>query len=1611
MTNVSDTQDKNGEGVENPYIGPRTFIEEEGDRFFGREREARDLLSLVIANRLVLFYAQSGAGKSSLLNTRLIPQLRQERFVVLPTGRVSGGLPSGMNQIKNIFALNLMLSLDQSHGELGQFANLTLSDFLARLTTRDGRYFYYSDIFSKPASANPTAYTPPHVLIIDQFEEIITTHPNRWSDQADFFRQLDQVLLADPQLWVVLTLREDYVAALDPYAPLVPSRMQTRFYMQQLGYEAALEAVKKPAARFGRPFTEGVAEILVDNLRLINIPGSDTPQPGQFVEPVQLQVVCYQLWQNLQGQPFGEITEQDLQELGDIDVALAGLYEQAIQKTLQQFNQHYLASSAEAGTDTAASNSFGQYGPLSEINLRNWFDRELITETGTRGTVYQGPEETAGLPNQAVKLLADQYLVRAELRAGGTWYELVHDRFVEPILQANRAWWERQTPLLRAARTWQESEYDENKLYLGVQLQELLTSLGSRQPEPLVAEFLAECQAAEQARLEKELMQQRELAATQKLAEEQRQRAEEQTKAVQRLHLLLTGLVIVFMIAVAAAIWAWTQQAHAEASRAEAETARSTAVAAKATAETGQMIAEEQTRLTLSRQLAAQALNNLSFYDRALLLGVGANQTADTVEAKSVLLEALESYPKLTVFRHEHTNRVWSVAFSPDGHLLVSADEDGQIILWDIATRQPFSQLPTAANAVYSVAFSPNGKILAVGNADSTITFWDTATHQPFGQPLWGHKPGGVMYVTFSPNGQLLASASLDNTIILWDMATRQPIGPPLTGHTDWVWKVAFSPDGKTLASVGRDQRVILWDVATRQPLGSPLTGHKNTVASVAFSPDGRTLATGDGHGRIILWDVATHLPLGQPLTQHVNTVWGLVFKSDDPKILISSSEDGSIIIWDTVTHQPIDTLVGQSDFASSLALSPKDQTLASGTRDAKIILWDLSAFQRLSHSLPRPPQASEIWSVAFSPHPLDNSTDLTLAAGRRDGLVILWEQVNRQPISSTLKGHHAGINSVAFSQNGQILASASDDGTVILWDVAARQQLGQLTTGSGAIFGLAFSPDDKILASAGHDKIIRLWDVATQQLLGQLIGHIDIVQSVVFSPDGKTLASGSYDKTIRLWDVATQQLLGQLIGHINTKHTNWIGTLAFSPDGHTLASGGFDSRIILWDIATRRPIGDSLTEHKRFVHKVAFSPDGRILASASADKTIIVWDIATRQRLGQPLSGHTDRIRSIAFSPDGQTLASASVDGTIRLWDAGLEAWQKRACGIANRNLTLTEWKQYFGEAPYRRICPAWPIDASVVEVGLEKAVAGDIKGAVEQIQQILAPGTSSEVELEAQLQQLAAQSLVVKSSKLAQEADLKGAIEQFEQALALNPNLGFDPEVKAHQVAAQTLVGQARRTAEAGDIKGAIAQFEAALKLNPDLVLQPETEARQIAAQALVKAGQQSIQNGNNESALAQFNEALALDSTLKLAPETEIRAQALLEQGQKLANQGRIAQAVTAYQQAQKADPAFKISANAWEALCRLGSQQRYARQVIFACEKAVALAPEAGWAHDSRGMARALTEDYEGAIEDYRFVLNLLNENNLYQHDARHEVWVLLLEAGRSPFETSMRKIPR
>lgn len=237
----------------------------------------------------------------------------------------------------------------------------------------------------------------------------------------------------------------------------------------------------------------------------------------------------------------------------------------------------------------------------------------------------------------------------------------------------------------------------------------------------------------------------------------------------------------------------------------------------------------------------------------------------------------------------------------------------------------------------------------------------------------------------------------------------------------------------------------------------------------------------------------------------------------------------------------------------------------------------------------------------------------------------------------------HFIIYSIAFSPEGQLLASGGSDQTIKLWDVATGRELRTLTGHSDDVESVAFSPDGRTLASGSNDETIKLWDVVTGRELRTLTGHQGGVISISFSPDGQTIGSGSLDKTVKLWDTETGRVLHTLSGH-----KDLVECIAFGRNGRTLASGSFDKTIKVWDVGSGRELHEFLTSD--WVTSVAFSLDGSILGAATGH-TVQLWDLPNGRVL-RTLRGHTALVESVAFSPNRTTLASGGGDSNIKLWD-----------------------------------------------------------------------------------------------------------------------------------------------------------------------------------------------------------------------------------------------------------------------------------------------------------------------------------------------------------------------
>jgi WD40 repeat protein len=373
-------------------------------------------------------------------------------------------------------------------------------------------------------------------------------------------------------------------------------------------------------------------------------------------------------------------------------------------------------------------------------------------------------------------------------------------------------------------------------------------------------------------------------------------------------------------------------------------------------------------------------------------------------------------------------------------------------------------------------------------------------------------------------------------------------------------------------------------------------------------------------------------------LLGHADRVTGVAY-SPDGRTLATGSADGAVVLWEPTTGRMVRTLLGHSTGEiDALAFRPDGGRVVSAGGDGTARLWDTATGQAL---LTLRGHADRVTGVAYAPD------GRRIASCGQDGTVRLWDAATGRALR-TLRGHTSGVYSVAFSPDGATLATASSDHTVKLWDAATGRALHTLRGHSDVARCVAFSPDGRTVASASWDQTIKLWDAASAQEIRTLRGSTGPLTGVMFGPDGRTIASSAWDGAVRLWDAGTGQEVRTLRGHARSE----INAVAYSPDGRHLASVGWDRMVKLWDAATTDPEARTLRGHSDVVADLAFSPDGRTVASAGVDRSVRLWDAASGREVCV-LRGHTGAVLGVAFAPDGRMLASAGALGSVRLWDA----------------------------------------------------------------------------------------------------------------------------------------------------------------------------------------------------------------------------------------------------------------------------------------------------------------------------------------------------------------------
>ena len=575
------------------------------------------------------------------------------------------------------------------------------------------------------------------------------------------------------------------------------------------------------------------------------------------------------------------------------------------------------------------------------------------------------------------------------------------------------------------------------------------------------------------------------------------------------------------------------------------------------------------------------------------------------------------------------------VVLSPDCQTFAdihnSVDEN-EIELWDLQTGEIDTTFDNRSVKVNSVAYQHDGKRLVSGDSDGVIRLWniDTGKNRVI-QSL--NKP--VRSVVFSPEGTTIISVCKDDARS-WDAADGK-IKAELE-NTHGIYRINFSPDSKLI--IGETQKEIrIWDAESgniKIELKFP-----RLVKLFALSPDRKTIASAEKNDTSVrLLDVHTgELKKTFTSADVTKRVESIAFSPDGKTIAVASYNE--IKLWDVASGIHKTSLRGLG-FIYHIEFSPDGNTLATykyqSRNEAGIHLWNI------------------------------NETDLQNSAVR-----------------CIIKGHKLDVNSIAYSPDGQSIASGHKHKNIRLWDTST----GKIKTVFKGhpiplwLQSIAFSPDGKTLASLSTMHLDRptiyLWDVGTGQYMttlgthGKSLGKSNAYHpsGIAFSPNGKTLVSGSLDGMIRFWNVHAasshslfdrfwSRLFGYGRGAIK-KHQDYVLSVSFSPDGETLATGSSDKTVRLWNAHSRKQIAILTKEGSGRINCVAFSPDGHILASIDSRGKTYIWDSITKKHIATLVKDPPviSEIYSIAFSPDGQTLicgGTARIDerykAVVFLWD-----------------------------------------------------------------------------------------------------------------------------------------------------------------------------------------------------------------------------------------------------------------------------------------------------------------------------------------------------------------------
>jgi len=1111
----------------NPYRGLESFEPEHADLFFGRGHLIQQLQTFVGEHSLTVVLGASGTGKSSLVKAGLIPCLQDSghsKWEILPVVRPGESplqsLTSSVQSLLKRHALPLdQLNAKSPPASEGEGRSPSLRDALQRSSHQ----------LAAIAALWKRLY--PNVrllLVIDQFEELITLCRDK-EERQQFLSLLEGAIASAPSnLRLILTLRSDF-EPLFLSSILQSNWMQSRFIVPPMTQDELRQAIEGPAVERVIYFEP---HDLVDRIinEVVQMPGA-LPLLSFTLSELYLKYLERR-------SDNRALTAEDYEALGGVVGSLT-------QRADQEYHQLLADDPAYASTIRHVMLRMITISG-GEAARRRVLDSELI---------YPDPESQR-VEAVIQRFTAARLLVQGQDASGGTYIEPAHDALVQG--------WEK-------LQHWQTDEQET------LALQRLLT--------PAAKDWAVRSQKPGLLWNANDRLDslQRILNSADSWLNELEIKFIRRSIYRRRFNRWsIRGIVMAIALgSSAAAITFFIQGLQIRRGDIENLVALSDARwltnnqldALLASVRAGQRF--DQLRRVLSEPVL-QSINYVTDFG-----SLSEIQTSVAANLNQVLAQIQEQHRW-----DAHDDVIHSTSFSPDGKLIASASADGTVKLWD--RRGNLYQSISTDDGVRAVTFSPDSQTVALTNYDGRVRLWNLAgeeietlhhdaiihdlAYSRNGQllaaasdtgeiKLWHLESGEskvlqghlqvATSVSFSPDNQLLASASWDRTVKIWNMAGQEPqLVQTINGHDSRVMAVTFSPDGQTLASADETGTVKHWSLAGEQ---RHAWSHGGEVTSVQFKSDGQVLASTGQNGVIKIWQVADGT-LVTELRGHAGPVTDLSF-SPDNRLLASAGWDMSIRLWnldETQLGQAVKYLEGHDDHVAHVAFNPQKQILASASLKHLIKLWSYDGTPIADLEGHR----GQITDIAFSP---DGEL---LASASQDRTIRLWDTSSGEHQAWIAHPDLESRITISFSSGGQVLASASDDGTVKLWSLDG-DLLETPIDQEQPIRLIRFNPDAQIFATLGfgdEDNVIRLWR-RDGTLIDSLEGHEETITDLEFNPNDRTLASASReDGIIKVWSITGEELRSW------KAHDDVIHSISFSEDGQILASAGDDGTVRLWN-------------------------------------------------------------------------------------------------------------------------------------------------------------------------------------------------------------------------------------------------------------------------------------------------------------------------------------------------------------------------------------------------------------------------------------------------------------